>query len=348
MSQLMKRDAKILVVDEARETAERIRTALGSITAFDLAGAEVEWAGSTAEALKVLEAGSPEMIFLGRAPDDATGFGALRAIRECCSGSPIIMLVRDGDHAAGVTALGSGAQDYLFESEERGDVIERSLVRAVERRRVEEEYEDSGWRSGIGRTVRGLQHEINNPLASLILNLEMLKEGGHEDADELLDGIEVAAKRIAAIVRSLEGNREPERNAVSGDDGMTRLSGGSTILLVDDEESVRAIVTKILTKQGHKLLEAEHGADAVRLAACHDGKIDLLITDMYMPGLRGPEIFEKLRETRPDIGVLYMSGYGDEDVARSGVALETGFLKKPFTVQELRDAVTKALSEPGA
>src|SRR5256885_339500 len=123
---------------------------------------------------------------------------------------------------------------------------------------------------------------------------------------------------------------------------MIRLSGGSTILLVDDEESVRAIVTKILTKQGHKILEAEHGADAVRLAAGYDGKIDLLITDMYMPGLRGPEIYGKLRETRSDIGVLYMSGYGDEDVARSGVAPESGFLRKPFTVQELGDAVTKA------
>jgi DNA-binding response OmpR family regulator len=217
MSQLMRRDAKILVVDGARETAERIKEALGTVTAFDLAGAGVEWAGSTAEALKVIGTGPPKVIFLGRAPDDATGFSALRAIRDSSPQSPIIVLVRDGDHAAGVTALGNGAQDYLFESEDRGDVIERALVRATERRRVEEEYADSGWRSGIGRTVRGLQHEINNPLASLMLNLEMLKEGGHEDAEELLDGIEVAAKRIAAIVRSLEGNREPERNPVSGE-----------------------------------------------------------------------------------------------------------------------------------
>ena len=62
----------------------------------------------------------------------------------------------------------------------------------------------------------------------------------------------------------------------------------------------------------------------------------------------GPEILEKLRETRPDIGVLYMSGYADEDVARSGVTPESGFLRKPFTVQELGDAATKALSELGA
>jgi two-component system cell cycle sensor histidine kinase/response regulator CckA len=129
---------------------------------------------------------------------------------------------------------------------------------------------------------------------------------------------------------------------------MITHSGGSTILLVDDEESVRAIVKKILARQGHKILEAEHGADALRLAAGYDGRIDLLITDMYMPGLRGPEIFEKLLEKRPGIRVLYMSGYGDEDVARSGVAPESGFLRKPFTVQELGDAVRNALSDPSA
>lgn len=135
----------------------------------------------------------------------------------------------------------------------------------------------------------------------------------------------------------------PERtsgNRAEPDSGVT----GSTILLVDDEESVRAIVTKILGRQGHTMLEAEHGANALRIAAAHEGKIDLLITDMYMPGLRGPEILEKLRLTRPGIAVLFMSGYGDADVARSGVEPASSFLRKPFTVQELSEAVSKALA----
>src|SRR5437868_4312150 len=108
MSQPMKRDAQILVVDEARETAERIRRALGSITAFDLADAQVEWARSTAEAMKVLEAASPDTIFLRLGEDDGAGLTSLRAIRKRCPESPIIVLVRDGDHAAGAVALGSG------------------------------------------------------------------------------------------------------------------------------------------------------------------------------------------------------------------------------------------------
>jgi two-component system cell cycle sensor histidine kinase/response regulator CckA len=186
-----------------------------------------------------------------------------------------------------------------------------------------------------------------------------------------LEGIEIAAKRIAAVVRRLEGLRTPQRVPAIGEEAMLDLSGdepaskdtgrkasgsngegagssGVTILLVDDEESVRAIVTKILTRHGHTVLEAEHGADALRLASGYAGKIDLLISDMYMPGLRGPEIAEKLRPSRPAIAVLFMSGYADEDVTRSGVQPGSRFLRKPFTVQELSEAVRKALEEPQA
>jgi Response regulator containing CheY-like receiver, AAA-type ATPase, and DNA-binding domains len=197
----------------------------------------------------------------------------------------------------------------------------------------------------------------------------MLKEGGHDDAADLLQGIEIAAKRIAAVVRRLEGLRTPQRIPALGSEAMVDLSGDEstpnpvgeqapsrdgaggrarscTILLVDDEESVRAIVTKILSRHGHKVIEAEHGADALRLAADYKDRIDLLITDMYMPGLRGPEIIEKLRPSRPGIRVLFMSGYGDEDVARSGVQPGSSFLRKPFTVQELSEAVRTVLAEP--
>lgn len=135
----------------------------------------------------------------------------------------------------------------------------------------------------------------------------------------------------------------------SGSDGTKSPTPAvSTVLLVDDEVSVRAIVTKILARQGHKILEAQHGADALRLAAGYEGTIDLLVTDTYMPGLRGPEIAEKLRETRPDIRVLYMSGYGEEDVTRSGVNPGSKFLHKPFTVQELTEAVRNVLSGESA
>ena len=358
----------ILIVHARREVAERMKAGIAGIRGGEFADATLEVSTTLADALVSLEHCTPRVIFASLSLPDSNGLATLRAIRQKCQNSPLVALVEDQDHKTGAMAIGSGAQDYLYESESRPDPIERAMARAVGRRRVEMEHADSGWKSGIGETAMGLKHEINNPLAALMLNLEMLKEGGHDDAEELLEGIEIAAKRIAAVVRRLEGLRTPQRVPAIGGEAMVDLSGnesvskrtnqkdapggggagdsGVTILLVDDEESVRAVVTKILTRHGHTVLEAEHGADALRMAAGHEGKIDLLISDMYMPGLRGPEIVEKLRPSRPGISVLFMSGYADEDVARSGVAPGTRFLKKPFTVEELSEAVRQALAEP--
>ena len=89
-----------------------------------------------------------------------------------------------------------------------------------------------------------------------------------------------------------------------------------TILLVDDEQSVRAIVLKILRRARYNVLEAENGEAALRIAASYPGKIDLVVTDMFMPGLRGPEVVQKIAPTRPGLRALFMSGYADQD-ARS-------------------------------
>lgn len=364
----MAKAEKILVVNADGEASRRITSALALVRVGGLLDAEVTSAATLAGAMKALGECSASLIFASLELPDSKGLDTLRILRGRCADAPIIVFVPADGHAAGAAALGAGAQDYLYDSESRSDVLERSIVRAMERKKVEERHADTGWRSGIGQTTMSLRHEINNPLASLMLNLEMLKEGGHDDADELLQGIEIAAKRIAAVVRRLEGLKTPQRIPAIGGEAMVDLSGDKvvlratdhrtaggegalspsdarTILLVDDEESVRAIVLKILTRHGHRVLEAEHGAAALRLAAEYAGKIDLLVTDMYMPGLRGPEILETLRQARPEVKVLFMSGYGDEDVARSGVEPGSTFLRKPFTVEELSEAVQKALGD---
>jgi two-component system cell cycle sensor histidine kinase/response regulator CckA len=118
-----------------------------------------------------------------------------------------------------------------------------------------------------------------------------------------------------------------------------------TILLVDDEQSVRAIVLKILRRAHYNVLEAENGETALRIAEGHAGKIDLVVTDMYMPGLRGPEVVQRLALTRPGLRALFMSGYADQD-SRSGVPGGASFLNKPFSGQELASAVEKVLKGP--
>jgi len=118
-----------------------------------------------------------------------------------------------------------------------------------------------------------------------------------------------------------------------------------TILLIDDEQSVRTIVLKILRRARYNVLEAENGEAALKIAETHPGKIDLVITDMFMPGLRGPEVVERLAPKRPGIRALFMSGYADES-ARTGVPAGANFLNKPFSGQELATAVEAVLKGP--
>src|SRR5438270_6646916 len=102
---------------------------------------------------------------------------------------------------------------------------------------------------------------------------------------------------------------------------------GATILLVDDERAVRSIVLRILKRANYRVLEADSGEAALRIAETHDGQIDLVITDMFMPGLRGPEVVQRLAPKRPGLRALFMSGYADQD-ARTGVPAGANFLNK--------------------
>jgi CheY-like chemotaxis protein len=122
-------------------------------------------------------------------------------------------------------------------------------------------------------------------------------------------------------------------------------SSKETILLVDDEQSVRAIVLKILQRAGYNVLEAENGDAALRIAESHPAKIDLLVTDMFMPGLRGPEVAARLALNRPGLRVLFMSGYADQD-ARTVVPAGANFLNKPFSGADLAKTVEAVLKGP--
>ena len=118
-----------------------------------------------------------------------------------------------------------------------------------------------------------------------------------------------------------------------------------TILLVDDEAAVRSIVLRILKRASYNVLEAESGEAALEIAERHSGPIHLVITDMFMPGLRGPEVVQRLAPKRPGLRALFMSGYADQD-ARTGVPAGANFLNKPFSGKELADAVEAVLKGP--
>jgi two-component system cell cycle sensor histidine kinase/response regulator CckA len=119
---------------------------------------------------------------------------------------------------------------------------------------------------------------------------------------------------------------------------------GETLLVVEDEADVRALTVEILTLQGYQVLAAANGPEALRISGEHDGPIHLLLTDLVMPHMSGKELAEQMNSRRPDMRVLYMSGYADSAVLQGRTpAMEGAFLSKPFTAEHLIQRVRAAL-----
>ncbi|MEA2707345.1 MAG: hypothetical protein QOH22_2133 [Gemmatimonadaceae bacterium] len=122
--------------------------------------------------------------------------------------------------------------------------------------------------------------------------------------------------------------------------------GSETILLVEDEEAVRGLACRILERQGYRVIAAQHGRDAMEIATKEAGHIDLVLTDVVMPGMNGRGLVERLAGIRPSIKSLYMSGYTDDDIIRRGfIEPSKSFLQKPFTSEALLETVRKVLDE---
>jgi two-component system cell cycle sensor histidine kinase/response regulator CckA len=136
---------------------------------------------------------------------------------------------------------------------------------------------------------------------------------------------EVAGHHAAPVTRAAEG-------------------GSETVLLVEDEDSVRELVRDTLVAKGYHVVEAENGQAGLAAAAKLDGIINLVITDVVMPGMSGRELAEQLLKIRPETKVLYLSGYTEDAIVSEG-AIESGtaFLQKPFTLQNLSRKVREVL-----
>jgi PAS domain S-box-containing protein len=179
---------------------------------------------------------------------------------------------------------------------------------------------EKGKGTGLGlSTVYGIVQQSGG-------SLSVYSEPGHGTA------FKIYLPRVAANGQLVEINNE--KAAVP--------HGSETVLLVEDEESVRHMAQEILQMNGYSVLDASNGNEAVKVSEKHSGIIDLMVTDVVMPQLGGRELAEKLALTRPEMRVLYMSGYTDDAIVRHGVLDgRASFLEKPFTP----DAFTRKIRE---
>jgi len=120
--------------------------------------------------------------------------------------------------------------------------------------------------------------------------------------------------------------------------------GTETILLVEDEANLRYLAGQFLEKQGYRVVEAADGAAAMQIAVAHEGVIHLLLTDVIMPGMNGRELAQRISEIRPNVKVLYMSGYTENVIGHNGM-LDAGvrLLQKPFNLRDLKAKVREVL-----
>jgi PAS domain S-box-containing protein len=125
------------------------------------------------------------------------------------------------------------------------------------------------------------------------------------------------------------------------------LGGTETVLIVDDEEGLREVARRILTRNGYAVLVARSGNEAMEIAAAYEGAIDLILTDVIMPTMQGPAVAREVKQLRPDIKVLFMSGHA-RPVLEAEAVLGTNFqlVEKPFDQTMLLGHVRRALTQP--
>ncbi len=144
-------------------------------------------------------------------------------------------------------------------------------------------------------------------------------------------------------------NEEISPQKRSSGEASGAVAGKETILLVEDEESLRRLTRTSLELSGYKVLEAKDGIDALEASNRHDGPIDLLLTDIVMPGMGGRALAQELIVRHPEIRIVYMSGYTGQAVDSHGPILPgSDFLSKPFTCEILARKIREALDRPVA
>jgi CheY-like chemotaxis protein len=211
--------------------------------------------------------------------------------------------------------------------------------------------------AAVQESARDLAHEFNNLLTAIVGYANLLDRSFPADDPRRGDTQEIvqAAQSAADLARQLLSLGRPADAAESAateeearTEGTPAASDAAAtaprVLVVEDERAVRYLVRTILSRQGYEVVEMGDPGEAERWLATAANAVDLLITDIMMPGASGPDLYGRARQARPALRVLYMSGYSDEAMAGEwGTGAGAAFIQKPFTAEELTQKVRETL-----
>ena len=277
---------------------------------------ELEWAGSSSPAVVLADAGQIEQIIMNLAVNarDAMPRGGTLSIT-----SSSVHIAADDVR----NRLGSAGPHVLLRVRDSGQGMDAATLA-----RIFEPFfttKDLGKGTGLGlSTVYGIVEQLS----------------GFIDArSELGQGSEFEVYLPEQRHRSISTRPASATPVARG--------GSETVLLVEDEPQVRDLVLSVLQSRGYQVLCADNGTEAVRLEENHPARIHLMITDVVMPGMSGRELAEHMLSLRPELKVLFMSGYTDDAVLRHGVtAPGSAFLQKPFALEDLLLRIRTLLDAP--
>jgi CheY-like chemotaxis protein len=224
------------------------------------------------------------------------------------------------------------------------------LFDVTERKHAEEELRQSLKRQAVARLAAGVAHDFNNVLGAILAYASLLRDEIDDADDErriALDEIARAARRGYSLTRELSAIAEPEavrpkpERAATPDRSPPIQASlllpvtAKTILVVDDEDAIRRATAAILARRGYRVLTASSGSEALALLAS-EPHVDLLLSDVIMPGMGGRDLAERARASREGLKVAFISGFTDDEaLRRGGSEADFALLQKPFSSAEL-------------
>ena len=226
-----------------------------------------------------------------------------------------------------------------------------------ERKRLEEELRRLEMRNSVGRIVGEVVHDVFNQLTPIMTYAQMsLRDVELDDTlCDRLQAIGVAAERSVVLLKRLVEYETPLPGVESISPVPTPVSnvdalfppppGGATVILVDDEDLVRGATAEALRQGGYNILEATTGPEAIQVVEQYSaGKVDVLVTDVIMPGMGGKHLADQITGVRPGISTIYVSGYSEESLLSQGL-LEPGvrFVQKPINLATLTNVINDVM-----